>query len=32
MRDREILEASPPSIVGHVNVPFSRWRDDIARA
>lgn len=26
------LEASPASIVGHVNVPFSRWRDDVARA
>jgi hypothetical protein len=32
MRDGEILEASPPTIVGHVNVPFSRWGDDIARA
>jgi hypothetical protein len=32
MRDGEILEASPSTIVGHVNVPFSRWSDDIARA
>jgi len=32
MRDGEILEASPPTIVGHVNVPFSRWRDDFAKA
>jgi hypothetical protein len=32
MRDGEVLEASPPTIVGHVNVPFSRWRDDIGRA
>ena len=32
MRDGEILEASTSAIVGHVNVPFSRWGDDIARA
>jgi hypothetical protein len=32
MRDGEILEASPTSIVGHVNVPLSRWREDIAKA
>jgi hypothetical protein len=32
MRDGEILEASPDTIVGHVNVPFSRWAQDIARA
>jgi hypothetical protein len=25
MRDEEILEASPPSIVGHMNVPVSKW-------
>jgi hypothetical protein len=32
MRDGEILEASPTTIVGHVNVPFSRWRENIASA
>jgi len=32
MRDGEILEASPETIVGHVNVPFSRWFDNIASA
>jgi hypothetical protein len=32
MRDGAVLEASPPTIVGHVNVPFSRWRDDIGKA
>jgi hypothetical protein len=32
MRDGEILEDSPPTIVGHVNVPFSRWRENMARA
>jgi hypothetical protein len=25
MRDEEILEATPPSIVGHMNVPVSKW-------
>ena len=32
MRDGDILEASPPSIVGHVNVPLSRWAENIAFA
>jgi hypothetical protein len=32
MRDGDILDASPSSIVGHVNIPLSRWRDDIAKA
>jgi hypothetical protein len=32
MRDGEVLEASPATIVGHVAVPFSRWRDDFGRA
>jgi hypothetical protein len=32
MRDGEVLEASPPTIFGHVNVPFSRWREDFGRA
>jgi hypothetical protein len=32
MRDGEILEASPATIVGHVNVPFSRWGADMPRA
>jgi hypothetical protein len=32
MRGGEVLEASPPTIYGHVNVPFSRWRDDFGRA
>jgi hypothetical protein len=32
MRDGEILEASPSTIVGHVNVPFSRWGDNMSRA
>jgi hypothetical protein len=32
MRDGEILDASPPSIVGHVNIPNARWRDDHARS
>jgi hypothetical protein len=32
MRDGEILEASPPTIVGHVNVPFSRWRESMPRS
>jgi hypothetical protein len=32
MRDGEILEASPETIVGHVNVAFSRWRENIASA
>jgi len=32
MRDGEVLEASPTTTVGHVNVPFSRWRDDMGRA
>jgi len=32
MRDGEILEASPPTIVGHVNVAFSRWRENMPRA
>ena len=25
MRDEEILEANPPTIVGHMNVPVSKW-------
>ncbi len=25
MRDEEILEASPPTIVGHMNVPVAKW-------
>ena len=24
MRDEEILEVSPPTTVGHVNIPFSK--------
>jgi hypothetical protein len=32
MRDGEILEGSPASIVGHVNVTFSRWGENIPRA
>jgi hypothetical protein len=28
MQDGEILEASPTTIVGHVNVPFSRWAEN----
>jgi hypothetical protein len=32
MRNGEILEAAPSSIVGHVNVPFSRWAENIAFA
>jgi len=32
MRDGEILEASPTTIVGHVNVPFSRWDENMPRA
>ena len=32
MRDGDILEASPPSVVGHVNVPFSRWGKNLAFA
>jgi hypothetical protein len=32
MRDGAVLEASPPGIYGHVNVPFSRWREDFGRA
>jgi hypothetical protein len=32
MQDGKVLEASPPTIVGHVNVPFSRWRENVARA
>jgi hypothetical protein len=32
MLNGEILEASLPSIVGHVNVPFSRWTENIAFA
>jgi hypothetical protein len=32
MRDGEILEASPPTIVGHANVRFGDWRGDIAHA
>jgi len=32
MRDGEILEASPPSIVGHVNVPFGRWAENIVHS
>ena len=27
MRDEEILEANPPTIVGHMNVPVSKWRE-----
>jgi len=27
MRDGALLEADPPTIVGHVNVPLRRWRD-----
>ena len=30
MREGEILEASPSTIVGHVNVPFSRWMENLA--
>ncbi len=25
MREEEILEASPPTIVGHMNVPVAQW-------
>ena len=25
MRDEEILEVKPPTIVGHMNVPISKW-------
>jgi len=32
MRDGEILEAAPPTIVGHVNVPFSQWGENVSRA
>ena len=32
MRDGVILEVSPPTIVGHVNVPFSRWAENLAFA
>lgn len=32
MRDGEILDASPPDIVGHVNVAFSHWRDNMPHA
>ena len=28
MRDGEVLEASPESIVGHANVPVPRWREN----
>ena len=27
MRDEEILEANPPTIVGHMNVPVSKWAE-----
>jgi hypothetical protein len=27
MRDEEILEANPTTIVGHMNVPVSRWAE-----
>jgi hypothetical protein len=29
MRDGVILEASPSTIVGHVNVPFSHWMENL---
>jgi hypothetical protein len=25
MRDEEILETDPPTIVGHMNVPVAKW-------
>ena len=32
MRDGQLLETEPAGIVGHANVPFARWREDIARS
>jgi hypothetical protein len=27
MNDREILSADPPTIVGYITSPFTRWRE-----
>jgi len=27
MRDEEILEANPGTVVGHMNVPVSKWEE-----
>jgi hypothetical protein len=27
MRDEEILETDPPTMVGHMNVPVARWAE-----
>ncbi|MGE5059462.1 MAG: hypothetical protein ACM3N3_09480 [Betaproteobacteria bacterium] len=32
MRDGELLSVDPPDTVGHSNIPYGRWREDIARA
>jgi hypothetical protein len=32
MRDGELLSVDPPNTVGHSNIPYGRWREDIARA
>ena len=31
MRDGELVSVDPPAAVGHSNIPYGRWRDDIAR-
>jgi len=32
MRDGELLSISPPSVVAHTNVPFSKWRGQLPLA
>jgi len=32
MRDGELLSISPPSVVAHTNVPFSKWRGQVPLA
>lgn len=27
MRDEDILEADPGTVVGHMNVPLSKWKE-----
>jgi hypothetical protein len=27
MKDEEILEANPETIIGHITFPISKWRD-----
>jgi hypothetical protein len=32
MRDGELLSIDPPGTVGHSNIPYGRWRQNMALA